>query len=256
MDDFGSVTTHVSYDMPAALNVNLREWLGIEYEEWQYKLNLLYTAYSLPNTILPLLGGILSDRLGPSLTLTVFSTMVLSGQILFALGVHLRLFPLMLVGRCLFGVGSETVDVAQVSLATEWFSPPSTLPGATVRPHNPALPGLALAVGINLAFVRSSTALNDIASPWIAQAVGVQWAPVVGAICCTVSALAVVLVSWMDRKEGRERAGVPVRAAQAVKRRRRIKDGIEVVEEVIIGEDSSSTFEDDEISSKPGPEPA
>lgn len=145
-----------SYDIPAALNVPLQKWLKSDYAEYQSQINMLYSVYSLPNIILPLVGGVLVDSLSPATMLIVFSICVCSGQALFSFGVQQRYYPIMLAGRFLFGLGGESLEVAQASMTTLWFQ------GR----------GLAFALGMNLAFARIATAVNDNLSPYLAGLYG------------------------------------------------------------------------------------
>ena len=66
--------------------------------------------------------------------LIVFSTLICIGQTVFALGMNARDFKTMLVGRALFGLGGESLEVAQASITTDWF-----------HDH-----GLAFALGCNI----------------------------------------------------------------------------------------------------------
>jgi MFS family permease len=99
------------YDMPGALNVELREWLGSDYKTYQTQINLLYSAYSLPNIILPFIGGVLLDSLSPTVMILCFSMLVCLGQALFTIGIGYKNFWLMLCGRFVFGLGAESLDV-------------------------------------------------------------------------------------------------------------------------------------------------
>ncbi|KAJ3118756.1 hypothetical protein HDU96_009345 [Phlyctochytrium bullatum] len=139
------------YDTPGSINVPLQKWLGSEYDLFQWQINLLYSAYSLPNIFLPLVGGLFVDFLGPSRMLMVFSVLVCTGQALFAAGLAMKNFWLMVFGRLVFGLGGESLEVAQARIVTDWFK------GR----------GLAFALGLNLSFARIATALNDNISPWI-----------------------------------------------------------------------------------------
>lgn len=105
---------YYSYDTPGSINTQLRQWLGSSDKAFQWQLNFLYSVYSLPNIFLPLVGGILVDRLGPASMLSLFSTLICLGQILFALGMSLKSFGLMAAGRLVFGFGGESLEVAQV----------------------------------------------------------------------------------------------------------------------------------------------
>ncbi|ORZ32202.1 major facilitator superfamily domain-containing protein [Catenaria anguillulae PL171] len=106
------------YDLPAALNVPLRKLLGSSYSVFQWQLNLLYTIYSAPNILMPLIGGALYDRLGPRAMLLTFSGFVVLGALLFWIGLAFQSFPLLLVGRLLGGLGGESLEVAGTSITT------------------------------------------------------------------------------------------------------------------------------------------
>ena len=55
--NFGNL---LNYDMPAALNVNLKTSLGID----DQGMAMLYSVYSFPNCVMVILGGVLVDRVG------------------------------------------------------------------------------------------------------------------------------------------------------------------------------------------------
>ena len=97
------------YDLPGALNKPLRERLGLSQEAFVYPLNLLYAVYSVPNTVLPLVGGWLLDRFGVRRILHVLAALVCVGQAVFALGIERASIAVMLVGRLLFGLGGESL---------------------------------------------------------------------------------------------------------------------------------------------------
>ncbi len=112
---------YYAYDNPAALNTLLARYLGFPPATFDYTFGLLYAIYSFPNIILPFFSGFLIERLGAKLVLVVLSLCVCCGQALFALGVTVRSIPLMLCGRALFGIGGESVSVAQSCVTTHWF---------------------------------------------------------------------------------------------------------------------------------------
>jgi MFS family permease len=76
----------------------------------------------------------LVDKLGSSIMLLVFSSLICIGQTVFALGMNSRDFNTMMIGRGLFGLGGESLEVAQASITTDWF-----------QDH-----GLAFALGCNI----------------------------------------------------------------------------------------------------------
>jgi hypothetical protein len=110
-----------AFDTPAAINIPLKEYLGVEYDHWQYYLNLFYSVYSFPNMFLPLLGGHLFDRFKKQNVLMCLSLLVCIGQSLFAVGVWIKDIKIMILGRFIFGLGGESLAVSQTSITTLWF---------------------------------------------------------------------------------------------------------------------------------------
>ncbi|KAF9423757.1 hypothetical protein BGZ94_008182 [Podila epigama] len=182
------------YDIPAALNVQLEEWMGTSYEVHQYQLNMLYSAYSLPNIILPLLGGFLIDKLSASRMLILFSLCLCLGQAVFSTGVSFKSFGVMLLGRFIFGIGGECLEVAQAKITTDWFKSR----------------WLGFALGMNLSWARIGTALNDNISPALAAhtsggVVGASW---LGFGVCVLSLGCGMGLVYLDRPKSRKEAGV------------------------------------------------
>ncbi|KAJ3067592.1 hypothetical protein HK102_007376, partial [Quaeritorhiza haematococci] len=169
------------YDIPAAINVPLQKWLGSDYNHYQWQLNLLYSVYSLPNIFMPLVGGILVDRLGAPIMLLLFATAVCIGQTIFALGVSYKTFFFMVVGRSIFGVGGESLEVAQSRITTDWFQGK----------------GLAFALGLNLSFARIATAVNDNVSPWIERHYGTPVAVWCGFVVCIFSYISGLAIFYL-----------------------------------------------------------
>ncbi|TPX71065.1 hypothetical protein SpCBS45565_g01340 [Spizellomyces sp. 'palustris'] len=170
---------YYAYDNPAALNRPLQQYLGHDYDTWQYELNLLYSVYSFPNMFLPFLGGQLVDRVDVKKVLVVFSAVVCMGQTLFAVGVSSKSFGIMLLGRVLFGIGGESIGVVQASITTAWFRGKE----------------LAFALGLT----RFGSVVNANLSPRIEKhwtSAGAVW---VGGLTCYISfGCALILVALMS----------------------------------------------------------
>ena len=102
----------------------------------------LYSWYSWPNVILPFIGGFLMDRVfgirGGTILWSLFIILGKSngrnrngmysrhhflhtGQVLFALGSFNDSYSLMQFGRFCFGIGGESLQVAQNTYAVIWF---------------------------------------------------------------------------------------------------------------------------------------
>lgn len=78
--------------------------------------------YSWPNVILCFFGGFLIDRVfGIRLGAIIFAFIILIGQIVVACGAFVKAFWLMDVGRFIFGIGGESLAVAQNTYAVMWF---------------------------------------------------------------------------------------------------------------------------------------
>lgn len=83
---------------------------------------MLYSVYSWPNVILCFIGGFLIDRVfGIRWGTNIYTFIAMVGQILFAVGALVKDFWVMMLGRFLFGIGSENMQVAQNYYAVLWF---------------------------------------------------------------------------------------------------------------------------------------
>lgn len=124
---------YYAFDNPASLNQPLQEYMGMSDDRYAYFLNILYTSYSLPNIVLPWLGGYASDRFGHRKLLLSLSATVAFGHMIVCLGVQYKHVPAMILGRVLFGAG-ESLAVAQSAITVKYFRGKE----------------LAMALGINL----------------------------------------------------------------------------------------------------------
>ncbi|KAM8710696.1 hypothetical protein ACLKA7_017336 [Drosophila subpalustris] len=112
---FGS---YFCYDNPGALQTVFKRDLDLSATEF----TLIYSIYSWPNVVLCFLGGFLIDRLfGIRLGTIIYMLILLVGQLIFASGGILNAFWLMILGRFIFGIGAESLAVAQNSYAVLWF---------------------------------------------------------------------------------------------------------------------------------------
>jgi len=117
---------------------------GMNITRAQY--GLLFSFYYLPNFIMVLVGGILLDKIGIRKAGTLFAALCAAGVLLTAAS---RAFSLMLVGRLIYGLGSESLIITQNKVLSKWFRGKE----------------LALAFGLNLTVARLGTfaALNTAA---------------------------------------------------------------------------------------------
>ena len=111
---FGS---YYCYDIPGALKGNIfTHFPGMT----QLQYNLMYSLYSWPNTVQVFFGGYIIDRyLGVRKGSAICCAVLVLGQALVCYGVTVSRLNLVLAGRFLFGVGGETLSVAQSAYAAQ-----------------------------------------------------------------------------------------------------------------------------------------
>lgn len=86
------------------------------------QFTLIYSVYSWPNVFLCFVGGFLIDRFfGIRMGTIIYLGLLLIGQLIFACGGFLEMYSLLIFGRFIFGIGSESLAVAQNSYAVLWF---------------------------------------------------------------------------------------------------------------------------------------
>jgi MFS family permease len=144
------------FDNPGALHSLLQKRFGGEPgDNFEYFFNLLYSVYSLPNIVLPLIGGIMIFKYGYRTMFLVFGFCVLIGQLIFAMGCSTKSGLMMLIGRVIFGLGGESLNTTQYALLVEWF----------------AMNEIGFSMGLCLSLARLGNVLNDVISPRIATVI-------------------------------------------------------------------------------------
>lgn len=73
---------------------------------------MLYSVYSMPNIILPFFGGMLIDKIGVRKSIIIFSFTLILGQGIVVIGGYTLIYYVMLLGRGVFGMGSESLNAA------------------------------------------------------------------------------------------------------------------------------------------------
>ena len=144
---------------------------------------MFYTAYSVPNVVLPFFGGLLADRWGAARCATLCVCCITVGQCVVATGVSIQSVSLIVFGRVLFGIGGESLCVAISALLQQAFV------GAEV----------GLAMGLNLSVSRLGSVINNVVSPYLAFKSGGVVAPFVfGAGLCVLSFLSALALVPMS----------------------------------------------------------
>jgi len=111
------IGNYFCYDYPAALELQIEEEFNVSVS----KYGLLYTGFAVPNLFMPVLGGIMFDRIGTRNALLIFTIILCVGQGLFTLGGYNMNFNLMFIGRIVFGVGCEAMYVGQSAIVSDYF---------------------------------------------------------------------------------------------------------------------------------------
>ncbi|KAH9126828.1 hypothetical protein AeMF1_002756 [Aphanomyces euteiches] len=173
------------YDNPSALKSQLQQrFHDLPKSRYEFLFSLSYSLYSIPNVALPFFGGMLVDKFGVRSMALVLASLLLAGQLVFAFGCSIKNFDIMLIGRVLFGLGGETMWVAQSTFVTLWFESSE----------------LAFAFGVNTLFARMGTVVNDKLSPIIANEYSVTTALWVGAGFCVFSLGCTCILVLIDRR--------------------------------------------------------
>jgi MFS family permease len=124
-------------------------------DSFEFYFGLLYSVYSMPNIILPFIGGYMVMKFGVRSTYILFAGLVMLGQFICALGCQYSSMSIMLVGRVVFGLGGECLNICQNAILVKWF----------------AKSELALPMGLTISVSRFGSVLNDVFSPRLVSAV-------------------------------------------------------------------------------------
>ena len=176
------VGSYYCFDIPAALKTQIDDYTG-DRSDYEFYFNLLYTLYAAPNVILPFFGGYLVDTLGVTTCLLIFSSLIAVGQVIFAIGLSVKSWPIIFLGRLVFGFGGESFTVANSALLAEWFKGKE----------------LAFAFGINLSISKLGSVINNIVSPALADQVSIVFALWFGAMLCGFGVVCVLITMPIDR---------------------------------------------------------
>ena len=173
-----TIGSYFAYDSIGALAPLMMDEMRIGRE----KIGMMYSFYSWPNVFMVFLGGFLIDRYGTRKMSLIFSALIVLGATLVAAA---PAFWLMLLGRTVFGIGSESLIVAQQTIMAKWFKGKE----------------LALAFGLSLTFSRLGTLFSFNTEARIAEHFEswriALWA---AALFCLLSLLGNVVYVFLERR--------------------------------------------------------
>jgi MFS family permease len=133
---FGS---YYIYDSLSPINEFIQQDMGID----NAKFGLLFSTYYIVNLLFVLLiAGFILDRFGIRKAGTVYVFLILLGSVITSLGAG-QSFAVMLIGRMIFGVGSEATLLVTNKVIARWFKGKE----------------LGFAYGLNITVMRLGTVL-------------------------------------------------------------------------------------------------
>ena len=170
---FGS---YFAYDSVGAIETTLIQVFHTD----RAAIGTMYSMYSFAAVFAVLAGGFLIDRAGVRVASIVFSSLVVIGSAIVAWAPSLGV---MYVGRVLFGMGSESMIVAQSAIIARWFGGKE----------------LAMAFGISLTVSRLGTLFSFNTEELLATRYGFRGALWIAAALCVASLISNAIYVLMDR---------------------------------------------------------
>ncbi|BBB32730.1 conserved hypothetical protein [Thermotomaculum hydrothermale] len=169
--------SYFAYDSIGAIAPTLIKELGVS----RSVIGTMYTVYSIAAIVSVFLGGMLIDLIGTRLATIIFATLVTIGAAIVAFAPNVTV---LMIGRFIFGAGSESLVVAQSAILARWFKGKE----------------LALSFGIALTISRLGTLFSFNTEALIAKHFGnykaALWAAV---IFCAFSLGAAFVYAIMDK---------------------------------------------------------
>ncbi len=169
--------SYFAYDSIGAIAPTLIKELGVS----RSVIGTMYTVYSVAAIVSVFLGGMLIDLIGTRLATIIFATLVTIGAAIVAFAPNV---VVLMIGRFIFGAGSESLVVAQSAILARWFKGKE----------------LALSFGIALTISRLGTLFSFNTEALIAKHFGnykaALWAAV---IFCAFSLIAAFVYAVMDK---------------------------------------------------------
>lgn len=175
---FGS---YYVYDVFSPINEYIQESMGID----NSKYGLLATFYSLPNLLfLVVVAGVLLDKVGIRKAGIFFGLLCVVGSLVTTLAAG-RSFMWMLIGRIIFGFGSEAVILVVNKVIARWFKGKE----------------LGFAFGLNIVICRLGTVAALNSSAQIMDYFGSwRWSIWAGTIVMFLSFLTFIVYLGIERK--------------------------------------------------------
>lgn len=132
------------------------------------------------------IGGYFVDRFGVRICMVLFASFIAAGQVVFTVGLSIKSWPVMFLGRVIYGFGGESLGVSNSAILADWFKGKE----------------LAFAFGLNLSIARLGSVINNVVSPTLQTNVSIQFAMWFGVILCGSSLFCTLCVFPIDKRIG------------------------------------------------------
>ena len=191
LSSFYSFSVYFWFDSPNSLSNLLKAKVVHDKESANsIKYNMLYSVYSYPNIILPLVGGFIIDKFGIHFASIMFTSLTAAGQCIFAISGFIGTddqnnnlpYVLAIIGRIAFGIGGDSVYICSTYTVTRWFKDKE----------------LSLSLSIILSIACSGTIINNNITPLIADQTSLGIASSVGCIFCIVSLVWAIIICILE----------------------------------------------------------
>jgi MFS family permease len=169
--------SYFAYDSVGAIETTLIEVFHTN----RAAIGAMYSMYSVAAFFAVLFGGFLIDRIGARAASLLFSALVVAGAALVAAAPSL---PVLDAGRILFGIGSESMVVAQSAILARWFTGKE----------------LAFSFGIALTVSRLGTLFTFNTEALLSERMGFRAALWAAAALCALSFVCNWVYAVLDRR--------------------------------------------------------
>jgi len=105
--------------MPASVRQQLKDVMP--HEGFEAKYQLLFTLAHTPGIVLPSLTGLLVDRIGGRTCIMVLSSICCLGEAVASVGIQRESWSIALTGRLIYGLGFESLFVANGAFLSSEF---------------------------------------------------------------------------------------------------------------------------------------
>jgi MFS family permease len=171
---------YYAYDTLSPINDYIQKDMGIN----NARFGLLFSLYALPNILfLLVVAGFLLDRLGIRKAGIFYTFIILLGSVITSLGAG-NSFIIMLIGRMIFGIGTEATLLVTYKVIARWFKGKE----------------FGFAYGLKVSIIRLGSILALNSSAQVANLTGSwRWSIWIGTIVMFISCILFLLYLTIDK---------------------------------------------------------